>query len=71
MRKMPISPSILLLIFSLFVAHQAIAQGTLRVGAARVDITPPSDAANPAAGKYAKSFTRARSYSIPARPVRL
>ena len=53
MSKTPISSSILLLIFSLFAAHQAMAQGTLRVGAARVDITPQSDPANPPTGKYA------------------
>jgi len=61
MRKMPVSAFILLLIFSLFVGHQAIAQGTLRVGAARVDITPPSDAANPATGKYAHEKLYARA----------
>jgi len=61
MSKTPISPSIFLLIVSLFVAHQSMAQGTLRVGAARVDITPPSNAANLAAGKYAheKLYVRA------------
>ena len=61
MSKTPISPSIFLLIVSLFVAHQSMAQGTLRVGAARVDITPPSDAANLAASKYAheKLYVRA------------
>jgi neutral ceramidase len=37
------------------------AQGTLRVGAARVDITPPADPAHPPSGKYAheKLFVRA------------
>ena len=61
MSKTPISPLILLLFFSLFVAYPAIAQGTLRVGAARVDITPLSDPANPPAGKYAheKLYVRA------------
>lgn len=61
MSKTPISPSILVLIFTLFVAHQATAQGRLRVGAARVDITPPSDPANPPSGKYAheKLYVRA------------
>lgn len=61
MSKTTISSSILWLIFSLFVAHQAIAQGTLRVGAARIDITPPSDAANPATGKYAHEKLYARA----------
>lgn len=32
--------------------HETFAQGTLRVGAARVDITPPSEPANPPSGKY-------------------
>ena len=31
---------------------QTMAQGNLRVGAARVDITPPADPANPPSGKY-------------------
>jgi hypothetical protein len=61
MRKTSFSPSILLLICSLFAAHQVIAQGTLRVGAARVDITPPSDAANPPSGKYAHEKLYARA----------
>ncbi len=61
MRKTSIFPSILLLIFSLVIAHPAIAQGTLRVGAARVDITPPSDAANPPSGKYAHEKLYARA----------
>jgi neutral ceramidase len=34
-------------------AAAAPAQGNLRVGAARVDITPPADPANPPSGKYA------------------
>ena len=61
MSKTPISSSILWLIFSLLMGHQAIAQGTLRVGAAHLDITPPSDPANPPAGKYAheKLYVRA------------
>lgn len=41
-----------LVIFGLFGGHQALAQGNLRVGAARVDITPPADPANPPSGKY-------------------
>jgi hypothetical protein len=37
------------------------AQGTLRVGAARVDITPAADPARPPSGKYAheKLYVRA------------
>lgn len=42
-----------LLVLSLFWATAAAAQGDLRVGAARVDITPPADPANPPSGKYA------------------
>ena len=61
MSKTPISSSILWLIFSLLMGHQAIAQGTLRVGAARLDITPPSDPANPPAGKYAHEKLYARA----------
>lgn len=61
MSKRPISPSILLLIFSLLMGHQAIAQGTLRVGAARLDITPPSDPANPPTGKYEHEKLYARA----------
>ena len=45
--------SLLWLMFVLFDRNQSQAQGTLRVGAARVDITPPSDPANPPSGKYA------------------
>jgi hypothetical protein len=61
MRKTRILTFILLLILSLFVAHRAIAQGTLRAGAARVDITPPSDPANPPTGKYAHEKLYARA----------
>src|SRR5215467_11391148 len=42
----------LLVVSPLFVAPQAGAQATLRVGAARLDITPPSDPSNPPSGKY-------------------
>jgi hypothetical protein len=42
-----------LLTLSLWCGASAAAQGTLRVGAARVDITPPADPANPPSGKYA------------------
>ncbi|HVN20565.1 MAG TPA: neutral/alkaline non-lysosomal ceramidase N-terminal domain-containing protein [Dongiaceae bacterium] len=52
---------VLFVIISLFIASTAVAQGTLRVGAARIDITPPSDPANPPSGKYAheKLYVRA------------
>lgn len=53
MSRTRVSSSILALICMLFVAHPTIAQGTLRVGAARIDITPASEAANPPSGKYA------------------
>jgi len=42
----------LVLIVTLFAGLRAVAQGNLRVGAARVDITPPSDPSNPPSGKY-------------------
>ena len=41
-----------LLAISLCVSTVATAQGTLKVGAARLDITPASDPANPPSGKY-------------------
>jgi len=49
------------LVFSLCCGSAMSAQGTLRVGAARVDITPPSDPAHPPSGKYAheKLYVRA------------
>ncbi|MGA8442113.1 MAG: neutral/alkaline non-lysosomal ceramidase N-terminal domain-containing protein [Candidatus Sulfotelmatobacter sp.] len=61
MRKTLISCSVLLFAFSLFAAPPATAQGTLRVGAARLDITPASDPANPPSGKYSheKLYVRA------------
>ncbi|HEV2401257.1 MAG TPA: hypothetical protein VGS27_30260 [Candidatus Sulfotelmatobacter sp.] len=46
------SSFILLLVLSLFSAAQLLAQGALRVGAARIDITPASDPANPPSSKY-------------------
>jgi neutral ceramidase len=48
-------------ILALFEGHEAFAQGKLRVGAARVDITPTSDPATPPSGKYAheKLYVRA------------
>lgn len=47
--------------FALFSPDNASAQGNLRAGAARVDITPRSDPANPPSGKYAheKLYVRA------------
>jgi hypothetical protein len=41
------------IILTLFGEHEVFAQSNLRVGAARVDITPASDPANPPSGKYA------------------
>lgn len=52
MSKLRISSFFLFLVFVLF-EGVALAQGNLRVGAARVDITPPSDSASPPSGKYA------------------
>lgn len=51
MKKLLVFPAGLLLIVSL-AARDAFAQGTLRAGAARVDITPAADPANPPSGKY-------------------
>src|SRR5579872_142581 len=61
MRKTPISTFIFLLILSFLFANNVAAQGTLRVGAARIDITPASDPVNPPSGKYAheKLYVRA------------
>lgn len=53
MGKSRIFTLVLLFGTSLFVGQQAGAQASLRVGAARVDITPPSDPGNPPSGKYA------------------
>ena len=52
---------IFLIVVSLFCEPHLRAQGTLRVGAARIDITPASDPANPPSGKYAheKLYLRA------------
>ena len=52
---------LMLVVVMLFEGHQAFAQGKLRVGAARVDITPASDPDNPPSGKYAheKLYVRA------------
>ena len=54
-------PLTVLVIATLFLGHPALTQGTFRVGAARADITPPSDPANPPSGKYAheKLYVRA------------
>lgn len=51
----------ILVLFSPFVAYPALAQGRLSVGAARIDITPAFDSANPPSGKYAheKLYVRA------------
>ncbi|MGA8101725.1 MAG: neutral/alkaline non-lysosomal ceramidase N-terminal domain-containing protein [Candidatus Acidiferrales bacterium] len=61
MSKSRILPFIIFVILSLLEGHAAFAQSNLRVGAARVDITPPSDPANPPSGKYAheKLYVRA------------
>lgn len=61
MSQWRILPSITFLTVTLWVSHAALAQGKLRGGAARVDITPASDPANPPSGKYAheKLYVRA------------
>src|SRR5208337_2289212 len=52
---------LVVLVCSLGCASAMNAQGTLRVGAARVDITPPANPAHPPSGKYAheKLYVRA------------
>ncbi len=52
---------IIFVILAIFNGHQAFAQGNLRAGASRIDITPPSDPASPPSGKYAheKLYVRA------------
>src|SRR4051812_48516469 len=52
MSKSRILTSMLVTAFAIFGVSLAIAQGSLRVGASRVDITPPSDRQNPPSGKY-------------------
>jgi hypothetical protein len=61
MKKSRILPFVVLAIFGLCYAARSGAQTNLRVGAARIDITPPSDPANPPSGKYAheKLYVRA------------
>jgi hypothetical protein len=61
MNRLRFLASVVLIFLSLFVGRVVFAQGTLRVGAARVDITPPSEPANPPSGKYAheKLYVRA------------
>lgn len=53
MGKARILSFIIFVVVTLCGGHKAFAQGSLRVGAARVDITPASDPANPPSGKYA------------------
>jgi neutral ceramidase len=53
MSKARILLFVVFVILSLFGGQEAFAQGNLRVGAARVDITPASDPTNPPSGKYA------------------
>lgn len=54
-------PFMLLVIYALLSGYSAFAQGSLRVGAARLDITPAADPAHPPSGKYAheKLYVRA------------
>jgi hypothetical protein len=60
MRK-ALPTNFILVLFSLFAASLSVAQGTLRVGASRVDITPASDTPSLRSGKYAheKLYVRA------------
>lgn len=52
MSRSRILPFVIFVILILFKGHEVFAQDNLRVGAARVDITPPSEPANPPSGKY-------------------
>src|SRR5579863_10024086 len=52
MSKPRILSFLIVVILAWFVGPRALAQGSLRVGAARVDITLPSDPGNPPSGKY-------------------
>ena len=53
--------SVMLIILTVFGEHELFAESKLRVGAARVDITPASDTANPPSGKYAHEKLYARA----------
>lgn len=53
MSKSWILPILISVILAPFVGNRALAQVGLRVGAARLEITPPSDPSNPPSGKYA------------------
>jgi neutral ceramidase len=61
MTKRKATELLAVLVCSLYWGSAIRAQGTLRVGAARVDITPPADPAHPPSGKYAheKLYVRA------------
>src|SRR5215472_4649429 len=61
MSKSRILPAIILFMLAFFESPTALAQGSLRAGAARVDITPASEPANSPSGKYAheKLYVRA------------
>jgi Neutral/alkaline non-lysosomal ceramidase, N-terminal len=58
--KKSVLPRSLLALTLWFVCATAVA-ANLRVGAARVDITPPADAANPPTGKYAHEHLYVRA----------
>lgn len=61
MKKSPTLVVAALAIFALYNPSCTTAQTSLRVGSSRIDITPPSDPANPPSGKYAheKLYVRA------------
>jgi neutral ceramidase len=54
MSKSRILPLVIFFLLAIFIlaGQVSFAQGNLRAGAARVDITPPSDPASPPSGKY-------------------
>jgi neutral ceramidase len=55
---------IVVLSFTLFAGKVVFGQNPLRVGAARVDITPPSDPASPPSGKYEHEMLYVRAIVI-------
>jgi neutral ceramidase len=61
---------LVVLVCSLFWGSAISAQGTLRVGAARVDITPPADPAHRPSGKYAHEKLYVRAIVLDNGPAR-
>lgn len=64
MSRLRILSLIVVLSFTLFAGKVVFGQNPLRVGAARVDITPPSDPASPPSGKYEHEMLYVRAIVI-------